>query len=165
MAKHEPDQGSDHTDTECLDQERTDEALRLATSLPLFWMATKRLDEGSAWFERAQGLPGGDNINRGEAFFQAGLLAFWQGDDDRASTLHNQALAIGRQAGNPTIMAEALSGLARIALRSDHEEARRLCREALAITEGTDDQRGRSNAIHVLGVAAQMPGISSKHAN
>jgi len=37
-------------------------------------------------------------------------------------------------------------------------EARRLSREAIAVTEGTPDRFGRSNAIHVLGVAAQMAG-------
>src|SRR5205814_2324324 len=52
----------------------------------------------------------------------------------------------------------ALVGLARIALRTDPGEARRLCREALAVTEGTDDKAGRSSAMHVLGVAAQMLG-------
>ena len=74
---------------------RTDESLRLASSLVTFWMATKRLAEG----------------------------------------------------------------LARIALRShDFDAARRLCREALAVTEGTDDPSGHSSAMHVLGVAAQMAG-------
>jgi hypothetical protein len=56
------------------------------------------------------------------------------------------------------VTALALVGLARIALRSDVEEARRLCREAIAETEGTDDEAGRSSAMHVLGVAAQMAG-------
>jgi len=139
-------------------QERTDEALRLATSLAPFWMATKRLDEGSAWFDRSLRSPGGEDSLRGQALFQAGLLVFWTGDDDRASALHSRALEIGRQLGDPTITAQALTGLARIALRSDVAEARRLCREALAVTEGTADRLGRSNAVHVLGVAAQMTG-------
>lgn len=36
-----------------IEQERADEAFRLASSLAAFWIATKRLDEGSAWFDRA----------------------------------------------------------------------------------------------------------------
>src|SRR5678815_1684250 len=47
---------------------------------------------------------------------------------------------------------------ARIALRSDVEEARRYCREAIAETEGIQETTGRSSAMHVLGVAAQMAG-------
>jgi tetratricopeptide (TPR) repeat protein len=142
-----------------IDERRTDNALRLVSALAQFWTATKRLDDGATWSSRALASPGGDDAHRGRALFDAGLMAFWQGDDDRASALHNQALEIGRQIGSPTISALALSGLARIALRSgDVGAARRLCREALAVTEGTEDRVGRSSALHVLGVVAQMAG-------
>jgi tetratricopeptide (TPR) repeat protein len=141
-----------------LEEGRTDEAMRLAGALAPFWMATKRLDEGCEWFDRVLGSPGGEETNRGLACFEAGLLEFWRGDDDRAATLHDRALEIGRRIGEPTVTAVALTGLARIGLRSDISEARRLCREALLVTEGTTDRRGRSNAVHVLGVAAQMSG-------
>jgi tetratricopeptide (TPR) repeat protein len=145
-----------------LDQGRTDEALRLAIGLAPVWMARKRLDEGLGWFDKVLEAPGGTEITRGNAYFQAGLLAFWPGYDERASELHGKALAIGRQTGDPTVTALALTGLARLALRSgnapDIKEARWLCREALAVTDGTGDTIGRSNAMHVLGVAAQMAG-------
>ena len=141
-----------------LDQGRSDETIRLATSLADFWSATVRLDEGSEWFNRALSSRGGEDVHRGQACFEAGFLAYLMGDDDRASALHSRALEIGRQIGDPTITALALTGLARIALRSDVAEARRLSREALAVTQGTADRFGRSNAIHVLGVAAQMAG-------
>lgn len=142
-----------------IDQGRTDEALRLSTSLAPFWMATKRLSEGSERLERVLQQPGGKDANRGRVLFEAALLAFWQGDDDRASALHNQALEIGCRIEDPTITALALGGLARIALRaSDASEARKLCHEALAVTEGTADRAGRSGAMHVLAVAAQMAG-------
>jgi hypothetical protein len=139
-------------------ERRTDESLRLAISLVPFWMATKRLDEASLWFERALAMPGGNDAYRGRALFDAGYLAFWQGDDRRSSALQNQALQLGRKINNPSVTALALVGLARIALRTDVAEARRLCREALAVTEGTADRVGRSSAMHVLGVAAQMVG-------
>ena len=141
-----------------VEQGRAVEAFRLASSLVAFWMATKRLDEGSTWFDRVLALPGGDDALRGRAAFDAGYLAFWKGDDERSSALQNRALELGRQTNNPTIIALALVGLARIALRTEVEEARRLCREALAVTEGTADRMGRSSAMHVLGVAAQMAG-------
>jgi len=141
-----------------IEQERANEAFRLASSLTAFWMATKRLDEGSAWFDRTLALPGGDDALRGRASFDAGYLAFWKGDDERSSSLQNQAVELGRQKNNPTITALALVGLARIALRTNVDEGRRLCREALAVTEGTADRAGRSSAMHVLAVAAQMAG-------
>lgn len=141
-----------------LDEGRTDDALRLGSALAPFWTANKLLDEGSACLERALAAPGGSGALRGQAFFDQGLLVFWTGDDDRAATLHRRALEIGREIGEPTVIAQALTGLARVALRADVAAARDLCREALAVTEGTTDRLGRSNAMHVLGVAAQMAG-------
>jgi tetratricopeptide (TPR) repeat protein len=141
-----------------LDQGRTDEAMRLARSLAPFWTATRRLAEGRECFDRVLGSPGGEDGNRGLACVEAGFLAFWQGADEDASALFGQALEIGRHVGDPTVTALALTCFARIELRTDIAEARRLCREALAVSEGTADRRGRSSAIHVLGVAAQMAG-------
>lgn len=71
-----------------IDQGRRDESVRLATSLAPFWMATKRLEDGSACFDRVLGSPGGEDAHRGQAYFQAGLLVFWAGDDGRASAFH-----------------------------------------------------------------------------
>jgi tetratricopeptide (TPR) repeat protein len=145
-----------------LDNGRTDEALRLAIALAPLWMQRQKLDEGLDWFDKALAADGGTDVVRGNACFQAGLLAFWPGYDERAAEYHHQALTIGRRTGNATVTAQALTGLARLAVRSgnasDIKEARWLCREALAITEGTDDRTGRSNALHVLGVLAQMAG-------
>jgi tetratricopeptide (TPR) repeat protein len=137
---------------------RPDESRRLATSLTPFWMATKRLDEGSTLLDRNLALPGGQDAQRGRSLFDAGYLAFWQGNDERATDLATRALELGRRIGDPTVIAIALSVLARVALRTDAEEARRLAREALAVTEGTTDRQGRGHATHVLGVAAQMAG-------
>lgn len=137
---------------------RADEALRLASALVAFWMATKRLDEGSAWLDRVLALAGGEDGSRGRALFDAGYLAFWKGEDARSASFQNRAVELGRQTNNPTVIALALVGLARIALRTSVEDARRLCREALAVTEGTSDRLGRSSAMHVLAVGAQMAG-------
>jgi non-specific serine/threonine protein kinase len=104
-------------------------------------------------------MPGGEDARRGRALFDAGYLAFWKGDDERSAALQRRALELGRVTNDPTVTALALGGLARIALRAaDLAEARRLCREALVVTEGTTDRAGRSGAMHVLGVAAQMAG-------
>jgi tetratricopeptide (TPR) repeat protein len=140
------------------DQGRADEAFRLATAMVPFWMATKRLDEGDAAFARILALSDGDEVRRGRALFDHGYLIFWAGRYDESAALQQRALEIGRAQNDPTVTALALGGLARIALRTDVEEAKRLLREAIAVTEGTDDRIGRSGAMHVLGVAAQMSG-------
>lgn len=137
-----------------VDERRVDEALAMASALAPFWTSSKRLDEGSDWFDRVLAVPGGDDATRGRACFEAGLVVFWTGDDERAAAFFREAVG----SGDVTAKALGLTGLARIALRTDVEEARRLCREARDVTEGTGDRLGRSSALHVLAVAAQMAG-------
>ena len=134
---------------------RIADADRLATALVPFWMATQRIDDGDAWFARA--LPEVDDPERARAVYDHGYLVFWAGRYDLASERfeHARALAAGR---DPTIVALALAGSARVALDADPREAVRLLREGLDATEGTDDVEGRSSVTHVLGVALQMSG-------
>lgn len=141
-----------------LDQGKIDEAMRLAIALATFWRVTKRLAMGCDALDRCLRTEGGDELLRGRASYEAAMLMFWKGDDHGSTTLHRRAVEIGRRLGDSTTEALTLCGLARIALRSDVAEARRLCHEALASLEGTADRLGRSSAIHVLGVAAQMAG-------
>ena len=142
-----------------VDQQRTDDALRTARALAGFWTASGKLEEGSKWLTRALALPGGTDGHRATASFEAGIIDFWLGADERARALHTEALTIGRQMRDGNIVALALTGLARLALRSDDvEQARTLCREALEASQSTADPTGRANALHVLGVAAQMAG-------
>jgi ATP/maltotriose-dependent transcriptional regulator MalT len=75
-----------------------------------------------------------------------------------ACSLHGRSLHLARRLGDPTTVALALCGLARVALGEDLDWARTLCEEALQTVHDTDDQLGRSNALHVLAIAAQMEG-------
>jgi tetratricopeptide (TPR) repeat protein len=141
-----------------LDSGRADEGLRLAVALVDFWQYTDRISKGRAWLDRALLERTAEDVLRAEALFQAGLLAFWRGDDEATLALHQHSLGLARRLGEPTAIALALTGLARVELRRDIERARTLCLEALDVVDGTGDQRGRSSALHVLGVAAQMRG-------
>ena len=141
-----------------VDADRTDEALRLANALYRFWITKQRFEEGAAWFDRVLASPGGDERLRGRAFLNAGFMPFWMGDDERAAELFGRALDIGRGLGDPLLISPALGGLARVALRTDVAEGRRLAREALTVSEDAADEPGRSNALHLLGVGAQMAG-------
>jgi tetratricopeptide (TPR) repeat protein len=145
-----------------LDSGRADEGLRLAVALVDFWQYTDRISEGRTWLDRALVERTAEDALRAEALFQAGLLAFWKGDDEATLALHRRSLGLARRPGQPTAIALALTGLARVELRTDIERTRALCFEALDVVDGTSDQRGRSNALHVLGVAAQMRGQFSE---
>jgi tetratricopeptide (TPR) repeat protein len=141
-----------------IDQGRTDDALRLTNALYRFWITKQRFEEGAAWYERVLGMPGGDRRLRGQADVNAGMMPFWMGDDARAAELFTRGLEAGRQLDDAPMISQALGGLARVALRTDVPEGRRLAREALDVSEAADDDAGRSNALHLLGVGAQIAG-------
>ena len=137
---------------------RIDEALRLTSSLYRFWITKQRFDEGAVWFDRVLAAPGGDDRLRGKASLHAGFMPFWLGDDERAAELFAESLEIGRRLGDLPMVSQALGGLVRVALRTDVAEGRRLAREALTVSEAAADEPGRSNALHLLGVGAQIAG-------
>jgi len=139
-----------------IDHDRTDEALRLALALVDFWQFADRIGDGRDWLDRVLLARSVEDASHAEALFQAGLLAFWQGDDAVARDLHQRSLEIASRLSDPTGVALALTGLARIELRTDIGRAQALSLEALDAVSRTNDQRGRSNALHLLGAAAQM---------
>ena len=141
-----------------VDHGRTDEGLRLASALYRFWITQRRFEDGARWFDLALGSPGGDAKLRGRACLNAGFMPFWMGDDARAAELFGQAHTIGQELHDPQLISQALGGLARVALRTDVAEGRRLAGEALAVSEAAGDEPGRSNALHLLGVGAQIAG-------
>jgi tetratricopeptide (TPR) repeat protein len=141
-----------------LDHGQTGEALVLACTLAEFLRISGRVATGRAWLDRALAAAAPDDHRRAAALYEDGMLAFWQGADEEACSLHGRSLHLARRLGDHTTVALALCGLARVALREDLDWAQALCEEALAAVAGTDDRLGRANALHVLGVAAQMRG-------
>lgn len=142
-----------------LDHGDHDDALRMASALYDFWRLTGRTAEGRSWMDRALNSGIKDAAMMAEAYYRYGLLAFWQGNDEVAESSLQHSLRIARQIGDPTAIAVALCGLARVALRADDlDQARSLCNQALKAVDGTDDKEGRQNALHVLAVTAQMRG-------
>jgi tetratricopeptide (TPR) repeat protein len=143
-----------------LENGRGEEALRLAVSLPYFWVATGQLAEGQAMLERALGGSiEASASRRALGYFHAGMLAFWRGEDAAARDLFEQGVQVARSGDDPTGIALGLTGLARLALREkDSEKVRELCGQALNTCASNSETLARSNALHVLAVAAQMEG-------
>lgn len=136
-----------------------DAAYRLASALVPFWISTKRIEEGDAWFERALATTEGSDAARARALHDHGYLVFWAGRYDLAEQRFTDSLGSAERLGDPSLQSLALAGLARVALNTDVDEAVRLLRQALDVTEGlADSDPGRSGALHVLGVALQMSG-------
>jgi tetratricopeptide (TPR) repeat protein len=141
-----------------LDQGQAAAALGIASTLAEFLRISGRIATGRAWLERTLAAAPVDDPRTAGAVYEDGMLAFWQGADEDACSLHGRSLHLARRLGDPTTVALALCGLARVALREDLDWARTLCQEALQTVHDTDDQLGRSNALHVLAVAAQTDG-------
>ena len=141
-----------------VDADRPDEALNTAHAMYRFWIMRSRFDDGAAVYERVLASGDGDPVLRGFALLDAGFMPFWTGDDERAEALFSDALAVGRRIGDAALTSQALGGLARVALRTDVAEARRIAHEALDVSVAEDDEAGRSNALHLLGVGAQIAG-------
>jgi tetratricopeptide (TPR) repeat protein len=139
-------------------QGRDDEALRLTNALYRSWIMQRRFDDGVRWFDRVLASGAGDERLRGRAYLNAGFMPFWMGDDERSAALFEQALAIGEKVGDASLTSGALGGLSRVALRTDVTEGRRLAHEALDVSDAAGDENGRSNALHLLGVGAQIAG-------
>jgi tetratricopeptide (TPR) repeat protein len=141
-----------------IDADRTDEGLRLASALYRFWILKRRFEDGDRAFARVLESGAGDDRLRARALLHAAFMPFWMGDDDRAESLFGQSLELARASGDAPLIAQALGGLARVALRTDVPEGRRLAREALDVSVAAEDEPGRSNALHLLGVGAQIAG-------
>jgi non-specific serine/threonine protein kinase len=141
-----------------IDEGRHDEALRLANALYRFWITTRRFEDGARAFDLVLGSGDGDERLRGGALLNAGFMPFWLGDDGRAADRFALALDVGRHLDDAPLVSGALGGLARVALRTEVADGRRLAAEALEVSEAAGDDAGISNALHLLGVGAQIAG-------
>ena len=141
-----------------LDAGRTDDALRLASTLVPFWMATKRIDDGDQWFSRCLDRADASAAARARALYDQGYLVFWAGRYDVADDRFAEARARADELADRDLEALALAGSARVALNAEPEEAVRLLRRAVELTVDMPDSAGRSSALHVLGVSLQMSG-------
>ena len=141
-----------------LDRDDADDAFRLASALVPFWMATKRIDDGDAWFDAALQSPVGSDLARARALYDHGYLVFWAGRYEQAERRFDEALPLAEAVGDADLVALVLAGSARIALSRDPATAIPLLRDALVRTDRLPDSTGRSSAQHVLGVAFQMTG-------
>ena len=116
-----------------------------------FWLARGLVDDGRDWFDRL--LAGSDSeqrtAGRAKALYGAGTLAFIQGDRETALPLHTESLAIARELADPLLEADALIGLARVALLDgDARVMERQARASLEAVRAAGDQKRSATALH-----------------
>ncbi len=127
-----------------LDNDRADDAFRLAASLRRFWRARGYVSDGRAWLREALAVavPRIDR-HRGKALHAAGWLAREQGDYAEAHRLFDESLAIHRRLEDAAGIGWALVDLGFLArYEADYAAARDLLEESIGFLR----RRGRARA-------------------
>ncbi len=140
--------------------DRTEEALRLASALGRFWSLRGYLSEGRQWLDQAlEHLDKADRSTQAKALYQAGELAWRQGDYAAAEACQRQSLALYRELDDASGVSNALVGLGRVAQEhGDLERAIELFGESLDIERDLGGGRGMAIALGNLGEAALEQG-------
>jgi non-specific serine/threonine protein kinase len=140
---------------------QTEAGMRLAAALWSFWRARDYHSEGCKWMER--GLAGDAILTanvRAKVLRVAGDLARQQGDNDRATALSEESLALFQRLGDKTGAVRPLINLAAIAQsRGNLEKAKALVAQGLVYSREAVD---KSEALNQSGEVAR--GLGNYHA-
>jgi predicted ATPase/class 3 adenylate cyclase len=132
--------------------------LRVAAAVWRFWAARGHLREGRTWVEGLLAVGTGREVPdrvRARALLAGGALAKYQGDAAAAVSWLEQAVALGRPAGDPRTTASALNALGIIAREQDApERAAEHYAASLALMREVGDRRGIAVGLLNLGVSA-----------
>jgi predicted ATPase len=137
-------------------------ALRLGGALGSFWQVGGHASEGRIFLERALARSEGVTAPvRAKALDDAGWLAIYQSDYDRAEVLGEESLALYRELGDTAGIADALDLLGWLAKeRGNHTAASALYGEALALWREAGNKTGIAWALHGLAYVTMYQGES-----
>ena len=132
----------------------------LGGALYRFWATQGYYEEGRRWLETALALaPGVRSTTRGHALLGAGVMAFFQGEYDRAEALWRESLALFRDLGETTGIAYSYGNLGLVAdAQGDYERAVASYEEALTLFRQLDDRTYIAYMLHNLGLIAYFQG-------
>ncbi|MCL4871065.1 MAG: hypothetical protein KJ063_19070 [Anaerolineae bacterium] len=144
--------------------------LRLAVALGPYWYIRNMLTEGRRWLEEA--LAGSASatptVIRGQAFFFASVLAWFQSDIPAASRYSEESHAIARSLGyaGQWGIAYTLTMLGQTArFQGEEEAALRYLHQSVALFRRSGDQWGLALALDSLGsVSRQMGNLDADYA-
>jgi len=122
--------------------EPPEQALRLATALWRFAYTRGHIREGREWIEAALEDNPDRTVLRAKALNGAAILANMEGNVPLTRSLHTEALAIGEEHGDRSVIGVSRMGLGDVAATEhDVEAARREYQEVERIFRELDDQR------------------------
>ncbi len=144
-----------------LENGESEAALGLAGALWWFWYVRGHLSEGRRWLEEALARHDGGTAPRlrATALAGAGILAHYQGDYGRATTLCGQALALARDLDDKSAIATALHGLAIVARSGgNYAAASAMHQEALLLLREIGDGWHTAYELQYLAIASWSRG-------
>ena len=130
-------------------------AVEVAATLWPYWWLRDHMAEGRDFLERVADIDGPD---RAQALKGLGTIAFRQGDTERAEQAFHQRLELVESEGPQRDLVDALTDLARVALRrGDFTGVGRYAERGYAAAEGLDREAIRM-PLHMRAAAARMEG-------
>jgi non-specific serine/threonine protein kinase len=134
--------------------------LRLAGALWWFWGIRAHVIEGRGWLERALAMSSGARTSaRAKALYGAGLLAWGQGDFERAVELCEESRALCREIGDKMGITHSLAILGYVAWgQGDYGHAAALYEEVVALRREIGDKRGIAHSLNLIGSVALHQG-------
>ena len=136
--------------------QRVENGLRLASGLIWFWYGHGHLNEGRQWLER---LLSNECVQtavygtiKAKALYVTGFLAWAQGDHQRAESLLDAALAIGRDLQDKSIVASSLLVLGLVYNAEGlSERAAATLAESVRLYKALGSKSGTAHALRNLG--------------
>jgi hypothetical protein len=136
-------------------------ALELAEKAWRIWFSRAELEQGSKSMAAALAAPGADRPTsaRAHVLYADGAFAFRAGDQERSRTRNDEALAVARVAADLRGECDALTGLARVALRDgDYGLVAELAGEARQRARSAGDLAAETAPLHLLAAGTRLAG-------
>ena len=161
-------------DLEALGRERTavEAAVRAfaeqgdaASALELFgrswriWLVSGELDEGREAAAAALAAPGAEDtpLWRVRALYGDGVLAFRAGDAERSLRRNDEALSVARDNDDVQGQCEALTGLARLALRDGrYDQVAALAGQGCELARLAGDREAEASPLHLQAAGVRL---------
>ncbi len=147
-----------------IENQKTLEAMRMASSLRWYWDLRGQFSEGRRWLQDALDLPGEvPPLLRASALMGLGVLLWRQGNYATARPLMEESLALRRAHGSLEDIAYALQNLGNLATHlGDFASARTYQDENLAIRRRLGDKSYLADALFSRGNVALVEGKLSE---
>lgn len=134
-------------------------ALELVGRAWRIWFSRGELDEGSAVAATALAAPGAEAVPiwRGRALYADGVFAFRSGDQPRSLWRNEEALRIARETHDVRGECDALTGLARVALREGrYGDVVALATEARERARAVSDAQAEASPLHLQAAGVRL---------